>query len=541
MRKYLPVVVFLAVAVASLVMAGMTYFAGVQAGRFKFEAAADDALARIDARIDQHMALLRSTLGFMQANGQAVDRQQFDTFVATLELEKRFAGIRGIGYARLVPVGDEASAATELARNQGADAAIWPAETDQDWRTPVVMFSPLDERSRRVMGFDMFSEPDRRAAMQEAMASGEARATVPLSLVQTDSPGIPGFLVYLPFFPSDTNTDGAGALVPAGFLYASFRIGDLFAAALGRSRELPIHYDVFDGAPDQGRPVYSSERPSSPSFGTDYLVSRELNVAGRQWIVLFSPAEGFEPPNSPGIAFALGALGLILAAAAGMLSRSQSQAYDAIRKLQQTTEKSLQDKDLMLREMNHRIKNSIARVMAIARHTANNAKTLDEFSSSFAARLQAMAASQDMLTRSSWQKADLGELLRIELGQVFGNDLPAEILSGPPVMLTEAQTQALGLTFHELATNALKYGAAGQTVDALRVRWNTDAAGDWLRIRWSETGSPASPPAGRPGFGTRLIDMNITQELGGKLDRSFSEDGLAVTIDIPLKPAKSRQ
>lgn len=541
MRKYLPVVLFLAVAVASIVMAGTAYFASEQAGRFKFEATADDALARIDARIVQHMALLRATLGFMHATGGTASAEQFSTFVQTLELEKRFAGIRGIGYARLVPVADEEKAAAELAVHHGAAATIWPATTDQDWRTPVMMLSPIDERNRQALGFDMFSEPARRAAMQEAMASGEARATLPLALVQTAAAGVSGFLVYLPFFPEADApgvTQAEGGLVPAGFLYASFRIGDLFQAALGKSPALPIHYDVFDGMPEQGRPVYSSETPASPAYQRDYVVGRELNVAGRQWIVQFQPSEAFEKPISQGVAFALATIGLLLAIAAGLLSRSQAQAYDAARKLQQSAEKSLQDKDMMLREMSHRIKNSIAKVMAIARHTANNAKTLDEFSSSFSARLQAMAASQDMLTRSSWQKADLEELLRIELGQVFG-ELPAHILAGPPVVLSEAQTQALGLTFHELATNALKYGAAGQSVESLRVEWNIDTSGEWLRIRWMErNGSPVS--AKEPhhvGFGTRLIDMNIKHELGGQLDRSFSVDGLAVTIDIPLKPA----
>ena len=78
----------------------------------------------------------------------------------------------------------------------------------------------------------------------------------------------------------------------------------------------------------------------------------------------------------------------------------------------------------MLQEMKHRIKNSITRVLAIARQTAAN-PNIDDFSASFAARLQAMAASQDMLTRSQWQKADLGELLRTELEQVFGKNLEA--------------------------------------------------------------------------------------------------------------------
>ena len=86
-----------------------------------------------------------------------------------------------------------------------------------------------------------------------------------------------------------------------------------------------------------------------------------------------------------------------------------------------------------------------------------------------------------MLTRSRWQKADLGELLRIELEQVFGKELPDGMLSGPKVLLRETTTQALGLTFHELATNALKYGEAGNSSERSRSSW-TQASGKQRRL-----------------------------------------------------------
>jgi two-component sensor histidine kinase len=148
-----------------------------------------------------------------------------------------------------------------------------------------------------------------------------------------------------------------------------------------------------------------------------------------------------------------------------------------------------------------------------------------------------MAASQDMLTRSRWQKADLGDLLRIELGQVFGKDLPEDLLSGPQVLLDETATQALGLTFHELATNALKYGEAGSAVGALKVDWKTERL-DRARVlvlNWRESGQTNLAAPTRIGFGTKLIDMNITRELNGTIERKFKPNGLQVEIRIPLK------
>jgi CHASE1-domain containing sensor protein len=534
-RKFLPIIVFVAIASAGLLMAATAYVASQQAARFKFEATTDDALALIDARIDQHIALLRSASAFMRATGGEATDEQFSAFVDTLELRQRFGGVQGMGFARLVPVAEQEKARQELARHYGQPLDLHPAATDQDWRAVVMMFAPVNQSNRLALGFDMFSDPDRRNAMQEAMATGEPRATVPLVLLGT-APSFAGFVVYLPVFPiadGEAVAQGEGGLVPDGFVYATFRADELFGAALGPGPARPVKYEIHDGAPQEGRLLY---RSIGEPAGGSLSVHRELGVAGRPWTIDFVPTDVFEPPISSLVAYALGVVGLLLAVAVAFLLRSQAQAYDAMTRLQVATEKSLQDKDLMLREMSHRIKNSIARVMAMARHTAAGSRDLEEFSAAFGARLQAMAASQDVLTRSSWRKADLAELLRVELGQVFGDDLPPEIIEGPGVMLSEAEAQALGLTFHELATNALKYGEAGSSVGALRVRW--EVGGARLRIRWAETGQPTIVPPTRIGFGTRLIDINIKHELGGRIERTYRDDGLTVDIEIPLQEAK---
>ena len=150
--------------------------------------------------------------------------------------------------------------------------------------------------------------------------------------------------------------------------------------------------------------------------------------------------------------------------------------------------------------------------------------------------MQAMAASQDMLTRSQWQKADLGKLLRTELEQVFGPNIEKLHLSGPQIELNETATQALGLTFHELATNALKYGEAGNGDGTLRVEWEVRREGK-RRMPGAQLERERSIRAGRTsktGFGTKLIDMNITRELGGTIARDFHDDGLRIDIEIPL-------
>jgi two-component sensor histidine kinase len=386
----------------------------------------------------------------------------------------------------------------------------------------------------------MFTEQVRRSAIELAMADDEQHASGRVLLgEQTGAKQtFPGFFVFVRL-----NVDTAPGAVDAttsstaGFLYAAFRAGDLFSVALRRMPLLPVNVEIYDQATNSDSLLFRSETPPVEGIGNQLLDTRKITVAGRQWILEFRPTNAFSPPSSRAIPIMLGLFGLLLAGAIALVARYQERAYDAAALLHETTEKSLLEKDLMLQEMKHRIKNLITRVLAIARQTASKATDVKEFSDSFAARLQAMAASQDMLTRSRWQKADLGDLLRIELGQVFGKELPEDLLSGPQVLLDETATQALGLTFHELATNALKYGRAGNVVGALKVDWKTERL-DRARVlvlTWRESGQTGLEAPTRTGFGTKLIDMNITRELNGTIERKFKPNGLQVEIRIPLK------
>ncbi|RVD45999.1 histidine kinase, partial [Mesorhizobium sp. M4B.F.Ca.ET.019.03.1.1] len=471
MKKFFPILAFIAVALISLTMAGFAYFATQEAARIKFDATADDALNRIESRIDLHLSLLRSTQALFDARNGDISRNEFKAFFNALDVDNNFAGLRGIGFLRLAKAGDEAAVERDILRDHGVAHQVYPATT-QPWRTPIVMFEPIAPSNQASIGYDMFTEPARRVAIEKAMADDQQHASGLIQLGQGTgaTQTFPGFLVFVRLnVETAPEVINASRSSTAGFLYAAFRARDLFQTALSRAPLLPVNTEIYDGKVDAGNLLFRSETPPSETLGERLLVSRKLVVAGRPWTVLFRPTSAFSLPSSRAIPVMLGLFGLLLAGAIALVARYQERAYDAVSLLHETTEKSLLEKELMLQEMKHRIKNSITRVLAIARQTASHATDVKEFSSSFAARLQAMAASQDMLTRSRWQKADLGDLLRIELGQVFGKELPAGILSGPEVLLDETTTQALGLTFHELATNALKYGEAGNSVGALKV------------------------------------------------------------------------
>ncbi|MER9739726.1 CHASE domain-containing protein [Mesorhizobium sp. M0187] len=540
MKKFFPILAFIAVALISLTMAGFAYFATQEAARIKFEATADDALNRIESRIDLHLSLLRSTQALFDARNGEISGSEFKAFFSALDVDNNFAGLRGIGYLRLAKTGDEAAVERDMLRDRGAAHTVYP-DTTQPWRTPVVLFEPLDPANESI-GYDMFTEPVRREAIEKAMADDAQHASGLVQLGQDTGAAqtFTGFLVFVRL-NVETAPDGINASrsSTSGLLYAAFRARDLFQTALSRTPLLPVNTAVYDGTADADNLLFQSETPPVARFGDRLLVTRKIIVAGRPWTVLFRPTSAFSQPSSRAIPVMLGLFGLLLAGAIALVARYQERAYDAKSLLHETTEKSLLEKDLMLQEMKHRIKNSITRVLAIARQTAAQATDVKEFSTSFSARLQAMAASQDMLTRSRWQKADLGDLLRIELGQVFGKELPEGILSGPQVLLDERTTQALGLTFHELATNALKYGEAGNSVGALKVDWSFEGRGSerMLVLNWREAGQKELEAPAKTGFGTKLIDLNVTRELRGTIARDFRADGLTVEIRIPQPDA----
>ncbi|WP_296741934.1 CHASE domain-containing protein [Mesorhizobium sp.] len=540
MKKLFPIVAFIAVALISLTMAGFAYFATQEAARIKFEGTADDALSRIESRIDLHLSLLRSTQALFDARNGDITRGEFKAFFTALDIADNFAGLRGIGFLKLAKAGDEAAVERDILHDYGSAHPVYPATTQQ-WRTPIALFEPLDTSNQSIIGFDMFTDPVRREAIQKAMADDRQHASGIVQLGQGAgvTQTFTGFLVFVRLnVETAPEVINASRSSTAGFLYAAFRARDLFDIALSQVPLLPVNVEVFDGKPDAGNLLFRSEAPSAEPIGEKFVARRNIVVAGRPWTILFHPTSAFSPPSSRAIPVMLGLFGLLLAGAIALVARYQERAYDAKSLLHEATEKSLLEKDLILQEMKHRIKNSITRVLAIARQTASQATDVKEFSASFSARLQAMAASQDMLTRSRWQKADLGDLLRIELGQVFGKELPEGILSGQEVLLDETTTQALGLTFHELATNALKYGEAGSSVGALKVDWAVEGRGRerTLVFNWREAGHKKLETPTKTGFGTKLIDLNVTRELRGTIKRDFQADGLKVEIRIPLAP-----
>jgi NO-binding membrane sensor protein with MHYT domain/two-component sensor histidine kinase len=185
---------------------------------------------------------------------------------------------------------------------------------------------------------------------------------------------------------------------------------------------------------------------------------------------------------------------------------------------------------LLIDELNHRVKNTLATVQSIARQTAKGAASIEAFRDAFEARLLALSHTHNALTRGAWEQASLRELL----AQEFSPYRPEQVrIEGADVSLKPREALALGMVFHELATNAAKYGALALHSGCVEVRWSVDEARR-LHLTWSERGGPAVRPPTRLGFGSRLVQTALHAELGGETELEYRPDGLQARLTAPL-------
>jgi PAS domain S-box-containing protein len=189
---------------------------------------------------------------------------------------------------------------------------------------------------------------------------------------------------------------------------------------------------------------------------------------------------------------------------------------------------------LLIAELDHRVKNVLARVATVAEYTRQSSNTIDEFIQALDRRIQSMAVAHELLSQGHWKAIRLADIVRSQLAP-YATDANTTA-GGPEVMLTATATEALAMVLQELATNASKYGALSTSAGRVSVNWEckTDAA-TGLIIVWRETGGPTVSAPTQHGYGTSLISELIPHELGGRVDLAFPSEGVCCAIEIPLK------
>jgi PAS domain S-box-containing protein len=202
------------------------------------------------------------------------------------------------------------------------------------------------------------------------------------------------------------------------------------------------------------------------------------------------------------------------------------------------TERKAQEKtrQLLVDELNHRVKNTLAMVQSIARLTLRQTKSPEDFAASFTGRIQALAGAHDVLTASSWHGADVASLVRDQL--ILGDVGEGRFnYRGPSISLDPQTAVGLSLVLHELGTNANKYGALSAANGIVDLSWDTAENGQMLKLRWQERGGPAVFEPTRRGFGTFIIEQSLNG-LDGEAHIQFDPAGLVCDMWLPIRKTK---
>jgi PAS domain S-box-containing protein len=194
-------------------------------------------------------------------------------------------------------------------------------------------------------------------------------------------------------------------------------------------------------------------------------------------------------------------------------------------------------------ELNHRVKNTLATVQSIARQTARGAADVEEYGERLQGRLIALSHAHDQLTKENWRAAGLQEILHSIVGPHEQEGAGRVTAAGEPVWLQPRTALTLALVFHELITNAAKYGALSGPSGRVEIEWKVEGreGGSFLRLNWRESGGPPVVPPSRGGFGTTMVERSVPAELGGVASLRFAREGVSCELSIPLAETYERE
>ncbi|MGV3741874.1 MAG: CHASE domain-containing protein [Burkholderiaceae bacterium] len=293
----LPLLLAAATFVLSMLVTGMLWTNAKNGAmnrlQAEFEFRSEESVKGIIDRMETYHQVLRGVAGFMEGS-VAVDRTRFQTYVAALRLSENYPGIQGIALSEIVPRNRLAQHVGTIRRQGFPEYRLHPFDKRETY-TAITHIEPFNAMNRRAFGFDMFSEPVRRAAMERARDTGSAALSGKVTLVQEAASDVqPGFLMYLPVFKNGMQLRTmeerrAGIL---GWVYAPFRVND-FMAGLGGARSAELGITIYDGDWVSGKScLFGCAEPSSrePLF----MKTTRVNIVGRTWTIKNSSATSFE-------------------------------------------------------------------------------------------------------------------------------------------------------------------------------------------------------------------------------------------------------
>jgi two-component sensor histidine kinase len=193
---------------------------------------------------------------------------------------------------------------------------------------------------------------------------------------------------------------------------------------------------------------------------------------------------------------------------------------------------------LILEELHHRIKNTLATVSAIASQSLRNASSTEQAQQAIEGRLQALGRAHDLLLLARWTSADLGKIVRGATEAFDNPDLPRFSIEGPGIQITSGAVIAIAMTLNELCTNTTKFGALSVPAGHVAIAWTVEGSASRLHLTWSEKDGPMVQAPARRSFGTRLIET-LGKQLKGEVQLTYEPSGFVYALDVPLSSLTS--
>lgn len=475
----------------------------------------------LERRANANASYLRAGAALF-ATVDDVPASRFRGFVSELRLDADFRGAEGIGWAQRVDRGEVADFNRLVEKEYGPGVQLQSEiARGQPYAVPVTYLEPDNERNRGALGIDMFAEPVRRAAMLEAERTARPTSSGKVTLFQAGEANAQGFLMYMPVFERRR-----GARL-AGYVYSVFNAQDFLASALQLEAASELGIRLYD------REITSSALLSAlePPGGRGPVTREEVMIADHPWVL---EVTGAKPAPLSRLALVTLLFGLAVAGMlSGFLHMLTRQATEDGARLTWFEEQNA-IRDSLTRELNHRVKNTLANVLSIVALTRRRADTVDEFAEGLTGRIRALSATHDLLTRSEWGSTPIRAVIEAELAPYARETGPLIAIDGPDIELAPKDALSLGLAIHELATNAAKYGALSRSEGRLAVGWQ-DVRDGRVRLEWAESGGPPVPQERQRGFGTDLIEKVVAHELRSPVDLRFDPEGVRCALEVPVR------
>ncbi|MEO1488034.1 MAG: CHASE domain-containing protein [Pseudomonadota bacterium] len=541
-----PRAVPLTIFVAIIAITAFSVFAIESNARAREKAQMSEYAQSIASALERHGNSFASYLRAGAALFASVDEvrpQAFQQFVSELRLDVEYRGAEGIGWAAMVNPDDVAAYLAKQRASRPdfpdltpaldapapAPAPLIGSGTEQAARmiAATTYFSPDTARSQAELGYDMMSDPILAAAMSDAARTVRPVASGRIELVQEGFGHTPGFVMFMPVYraiaegrPTDREL--------AGYVYSPFNAQQFLDAALERAAPSSLGVRLYDD-PMAGTSNLLVAHSLTGEGGDQ--VQQSVNIASRELLLVIEAPRGstLELLSMVALLFGLAVASLLMLLARLLTQQAlEDQTRLAFFEEQHSIRNSL------TRELNHRVKNTLANVLSILSLTRRRTKSLDDFATSLEGRIRALSATHDLLTGTDWGTTPIRAVIEAELQHFRAASEHLIAIEGPDVELAPNDALSFGLAIHELATNAAKYGALSVPEGTVSVRWSL-VADHLAEVEWREhDGPPVSSERGR-GFGTELIEKIVAHELKHPVQLSFHIEGVRCVMRVPVR------